>query len=618
MTNAGLAERNQLTDEPRRLTRASLFKVFAIIALVGFLLRIFYAGHLYEDDGLWFAAAEEVLRGKALYSEIYFDKPPGLPLVYALLFSLFGTHILVIRLFTILYALAVSAVLYLFGTRLYNQRAGVLAAAMFVVFSTTHSLGHIQSLNTDALMALPYTAGAFLMICSRNGGSLNRALLALAGGACSGIAFQINPKGAFDLAFFAVWLIAVGLWESKIRKHQPDQAASPGTLSGFGMFTIAVSGFALGSAPFLAYIAVTGSMSEYWRYVWDWGARYARYYPAGAIASSAVRLTAGYFALNDTLFITLIFVAIKTLRQARVRWLARRSAPVEPSSEPSDEIKNDRSFKSNATLLIWFVVSFAGVALGGRFYSHYFFQILPSLCLIGASGLIQILSALRTRSRILRRVVTAVLMIGFVFTLVRFHGRSFLLAVDWTRSQNKLNIGWYHEIRNKEEREVAAVIRDLPGGQDAAQNMSLEAIRSGGPRGREAEGSGDFVYVWGYRPEIYFWSGLLPASRYLSAQPLTGVPADVHYFAEEYRSILDEATTAMERAQLIRDLQQTRPKYIVDELGMFNAELSINSYEELREFMKDYKATGPVARFMIYCRRDLLQKHLRRIREKQQ
>src|SRR5512144_1330970 len=117
MTNAGLAERNQLTDEPRRLTRASLFKVFAIIALVGFLLRIFYAGHLYEDDGLWFAAAEEVLRGKALYSEIYFDKPPGLPLVYALLFSLFGTHILVIRLFTILYALAVSAVLYLFGTR---------------------------------------------------------------------------------------------------------------------------------------------------------------------------------------------------------------------------------------------------------------------------------------------------------------------------------------------------------------------------------------------------------------------------------------------------------------------------------------------------------------------
>ena len=617
MTNAGLAERNQLTDEPRRLTRSTLVKLFAIIAVVSFLLRIFYAGHLYEDDGLWFAAAEEVLRGKALYREIYFDKPPGLPLVYALLFSLFGTHILVIRLFTILYVLAVSAVLYLFGTRLYNQRAGVLAAVMFAVFSTTHSLGHVQSLNTDGLMVLPYTAGAFLLICSRSGGPPNRALLALAGGALSGIAFQINPKGAFDLVFFAVWLIAVCLWESRARNHQPDDAAAPGISSGFRIFTIATSGFALGSAPFLAYIAVSGSMSEYWRYVWDWGARYARYYPAGAVASSAVRFTAGYFALNDILFITLVFVAVKTLMQARVRWLARRSAPGQLGRVPNGEGKNDPSFKSDATLLIWFVVSFAGVALGGRFYSHYFFQILPSLCLIGASGLIQILSALRTRSRILRRVVTAALMIGFMFTLVRFHGRSFLLAVDWARPQSNLNIGWYHEIRNREEREVAAVIRDLPDGQDAAQDLSLEAIRSGGPRGREAEGAGDFVYVWGYRPEIYFWSGLLPASRYLSAQPLTGVPADVHYFADDYRSILDEATTAMERAQLVRDLQQTRPKYIVDELGMFNADLSINSYEELREFMKDYKATGPVARFMIYCRRDLLKKHLRRIRDRQ-
>ena len=617
MINVGLAERNQLTGEPRRLTRATLFKLFAIIALVSFLLRIFYAGHLYEDDGLWFATAEEVLRGKALYREIYFDKPPGLPLVYALLFSLFGTHILVIRLFTILYALAVSAVLYLFGTRLYNQRAGVLAAAMFAVFSTTHSLGHVQSLNTDSLMALPYTAGAFLLVCSRSGGPLNRTLLALAGGALSGIAFQINPKGAFDLVFFAAWLIALVLWESGVRKHQPDQAASPGILSVVRMFTIATAGFALGSAPFLAYIAVSGSMSEYWRYVWDWGARYSRYYPAGAVASSAVRFTTGYFALNDILFITLVFVAVKTLSQSRARWLARRSAPGEPSRIPNGEVKNDSFFKSDATLLIWFVVSFAGVALGGRFYSHYFFQILPSLCLIGASGLMQILSSLRTRSRILRRVVTTALMIGFVFTLVRFHGRSFLLAVDWAGSTNNLKIGWYHEIRNREEREVAAVVRDLPGGQDSAQDLSLEAIRSGGPRGREPEGAGDFLYVWGYRPEIYFWSGLLPASRYLSAQPLTGVPADVHYFANDYRSILDEATTERERAQLIRDLQQTRPKYIVDELGMFNADLSINSYEELREFMKDYKATGPVARFMIYCRRDLLKKRLRRMSERQ-
>jgi len=110
--------RNQLTDEQGRVTRATVLKVFAIIAVATFVLRIFYARYLYEDDGLWFVAAEEILRGKALYSAIYFDKPPGLPLVYALLFWIFGAQILVIRLFAILYSLAISAALALSPTRL--------------------------------------------------------------------------------------------------------------------------------------------------------------------------------------------------------------------------------------------------------------------------------------------------------------------------------------------------------------------------------------------------------------------------------------------------------------------------------------------------------------------
>src|SRR5713101_3647265 len=119
MINVGLADQqNVMTDEPDRVTRATVLKLFAIIAVVSFVLRIVYAGHLYEDDGLWFTVGEEVLRGKALYSDIYFDKPPVLALVYAFLFWIFGAHILTIRLFTILYAVAISGVLYLFGSRL--------------------------------------------------------------------------------------------------------------------------------------------------------------------------------------------------------------------------------------------------------------------------------------------------------------------------------------------------------------------------------------------------------------------------------------------------------------------------------------------------------------------
>jgi hypothetical protein len=95
----------------------------------------------------------------------------------------------------------------------------------------------------------------------------------------------------------------------------------------------------------------------------------------------------------------------------------------------------------------------------------------------------------------------------------------------------------------------------------------------------------------------------------LSAQPLTGVPADVQYVNGEHRSILGEESTAAAREQLVRDLKETRPKYVVDELGMFNADLSINSFAELSEFMSEYKSIGRVERFMIYRRRDQSKNH---------
>jgi hypothetical protein len=613
MTNYPSADpQHKSNDEDRRMTRATVLKVFAIIAAVSVVLRIAYVGHLYEDDGLWFAAAEEILRGKALYRQIYFDKPPGLPLTYALLFSLFGAHILVIRLFTILYTLAISAVLYVMGKRLYDQRAGLLAAAMFAVFSTSHSLGHIQSMNTDCLMALPYTAAAYLMIRSRRDNGISKAQrmrLALAGGVLGGVAFQINPKGAFDLVFFAVFLIASILWaKAGVERQRRQTAPTQASLSALSLFAIATAGFAIGSLPFLAYIAATASMTDYWRYFWEWGARYADYYSAGTIAASAVRLTVGYFALNDILLITIAYVVVTTIKTFRPALEARRAGLADGA-----DMKSEGTFESDATMIAWFAVSYAAVAVGGRFYSHYFFQILPSLCLIGARGLLGILAEIKTRNRILRRVVVAALLIGFLFTLVRFHGRSFLLAVDLARNaKNSLNIGWYHEVRNREERAVAAIVRDLPDGPDAAENMPLEAIRKGGPRAREANGPSDYVFVWGYRPEIYFWSGLLPASRYLSTQPLTGVPADVQYTNGEHRSILDESSTAAARAQLISDLQETQPKYIIDELGFFNGDLAILEYPELKEYMGSYKALGATGRFLVYIRRDLTRKNLLR------
>jgi len=63
---------------------------------------------------------------------------------------------------------------------------------MYVVFSTTFTTGHVQGLNTDLLMTLPYTAAAYLYIR----GLLDKKIHLIAlGGIMTGLAFQSNPKG---------------------------------------------------------------------------------------------------------------------------------------------------------------------------------------------------------------------------------------------------------------------------------------------------------------------------------------------------------------------------------------------------------------------------------------
>ena len=576
--------------------RRTVFKVFAAIVVVTFLLRIFYAGHLYQDDGLWFTAAEELRRGKVLYRDIYFDKPPAIALIYAALFKLFGAHILTIRLFTIVYAIAVSATLYVFGRRFYGERIGRIAAAMFAVFSTIYATGHVQGLNTDFLMVLPHTAAAYWLLCSRDDvfgrrtTPRQRARLAVAGGACVGVAMQINPKGVFVFLFFALLLLLIHFckWGGGARPRR--------------LWVLSVVGFVAGTLPIIIYLAATHTLKFYWLYVWDWGGRYARYYPALQMIETGVGQTVNYFLLNNTLLITLLFVATTVCRRMK------RNAAVGAQAADAGDCVTDAAFRADVALLLWFAVSFLGMSVGGRFYGHYFFQVLPALCLIGGRGLNGILAAFKAKRHRWPRFLLALLVVGFAVTLVRFHTRTVLLAAAWLRgTPNQAADEWFHGRLKDEERQVAAVVRNLDmEPAEAARQLGAEAMRRGGPRERPPQGPSDYLFVWGYRPEVYYWSGLLPASKYLSTQPLTGVPGDAHYHSVHYHTVLDERDTAAARRELAEELARVQPEYIIDELGFFNNNLAMPRYAEFDEVLSRYKRLGTVKRFIVYRRRDLI------------
>src|SRR5205085_12385441 len=112
------------------------------------------------------------------------------------------------------------------------------------------------------------------------------------------------------------------------------------------VWILSLVGFILGTLPFVIYLAKNQALGFYWRYVWDWGARYAGYYPAWRMIVTAVGQAAYYFLINNTLLVALLFVAVTAGKWAR----RTTTADAKPAAE-ADPVA-DAAFKADAVLLL--------------------------------------------------------------------------------------------------------------------------------------------------------------------------------------------------------------------------------------------------------------------------
>jgi hypothetical protein len=106
---------------------------------------------------------------------------------------------------------------------------------------------------------------------------------------------------------------------------------------------------------------------------------------------------------------------------------------------------------------------------------------------------------------------------------------------------------------------------------------------------------GDSLFVWGYRPELYAYTRLPAATRFLDTQPLTGVPADRHLTS----SAPIETEAARERRL---EAAHSAPVFIADGLSAYNPQLSITRYPELREWFSHYREAARSGQTIIYRR----------------
>jgi len=208
------------------------------VSLTGAILlsRLCHGNILWADEDYHLAAAIQMLHGKMLYRDVWYDKPP-LSAIVALLFGAWPGWPL--RLVGSALAAASCAVAFRFAASLWSRREGYWAAGL-LAFSVVFYLPPATiPLEPDTLMILPHLAAVYLAWKQKP----------LAAGLAAGLAFAMNIKG---LAVLLVCLVF----------------APAGWLLIF-------AGFLIPNVVLLGWLGLQHAFSAYLESVWRWGLLYA-------------------------------------------------------------------------------------------------------------------------------------------------------------------------------------------------------------------------------------------------------------------------------------------------------------------------------------------------------
>ncbi len=248
-----------------------------LLAAVVTASRLCHLDIVWVEEGYPLAAAREILSGKTIYSEIWFDKPPLFPLAYTLIA---GEPGLPLRFLGIAWVLLAAWSCGWAARRAFGHEAARWAAALCAFYLTFDTASAVIALTPD-LMTIPLHALA--LGCAASG-------LPLQAGLAAGLALGFNSKALLLLP-------AILLWQWK-RAH------------------LVLAGFAIPAGLLAAFLSATGSLQAHWQQVWVWGAAYSADTPLAQPWLEGARRT-----LNWTGFHAALFFALIPMRR-HWRWLA--------------------------------------------------------------------------------------------------------------------------------------------------------------------------------------------------------------------------------------------------------------------------------------------------------
>jgi hypothetical protein len=211
---------------------------------------------------------------------------------------------------------------------------------------------------------------------------------------------------------------------------------------------------------------------------------------------------------------------------------AWRTRKVASTTRVDGALPSDGFAGADTDLWIWLLSASLSVAVGFRFFGHYYLQLLPPLCLLSAG-------VLMTRGpRLLRATVVFASISAVSFSLLGF----------WVRPWG-----------------------DNPKYQMVSQYLDMHTSVS------------DHIFVWGHMPEIYWASDRRPASRFITNGFAVG-----DWGSRPAGDVSTNVPTPGAFAQMMDDLRAHPPKYVLDTspAAFRGSQYSpMSKYPELRRYV---------------------------------
>jgi hypothetical protein len=256
------------------------FPVLFVLLLAS---RLCHLGILWTEETLPMATALQMLDGKTIYRDIWFDKPPLLPAAYLPIDALPGWPL---RLAGAGYALLACWIAYRFAREVWSDLEGFWAAGLLGLFLIFDLPSAVIPVASDLLMLAPHLAAVWLAWKRRPFWS----------GVLAGVALWISPKGVFVLAACALWNLA-------------------------GISLLA-AGFLAASAAAVAWLWIAGALPAYWEEVWRWGTLYASAPLTANPLRNGILRTANWAGFHIALVVTAVWFLLRSKNSARLRWIA--------------------------------------------------------------------------------------------------------------------------------------------------------------------------------------------------------------------------------------------------------------------------------------------------------